>query len=101
MAQGAQQRCAGAEPPRLSHLPEIYRKLFRYAELKGLSAQSARLTLLLDTGPAPIPLHVVSPFMDAGARATTEKAVAACRDDAWVSRMGQPMPPLKDVAGSR
>ncbi|PKO28723.1 MAG: hypothetical protein CVU32_00520 [Betaproteobacteria bacterium HGW-Betaproteobacteria-5] len=56
--------------------------------------------LLLDAGPSIIPLHIVSPFLDAKERAAKEKAIKRGGDATWVWSTEQPMPSLKCVAGS-
>ncbi|UCV17805.1 DUF1173 domain-containing protein [Ferribacterium limneticum] len=57
--------------------------------------------LLLDAGPAPVPLHVVSAFIDTGERAAKEKMIAACKGNVWVWRTDQPMPPLTGIVSLR
>ena len=56
--------------------------------------------LLLDAGPAPVPLHVLSPFMKTTDRAAKERAIAkAAAADPWVWNTDQPLPPLPAVHG--
>lgn len=57
--------------------------------------------LLLDVGPVPISLWLVSAFMDAKVRAAKEAAIAACKGNLRVWRTEQPMPSLTGVASSR
>ena len=57
--------------------------------------------LLLDAGPTPFPLHVLSAFMDPRERAAKEKAIAGAGVDAWVWSTDQPMPALRSVADFR
>lgn len=64
-------------------------KPLRYDARSGAVFPNA---LLLDTGPAPMQLHVVSAFMDAKERVAKEKAIASGKLDAWVWWTDQPMP---------
>jgi hypothetical protein len=56
--------------------------------------------LLLDCGKVPLPLHVVSPFVDAKERALKERTVATSRVSTWVWYTDKDMPPLPDRARS-
>ncbi len=86
--------------PLIIALVAQHRRFVKPLRYDARSATAFPNALLLDAGPAPVPLHVVSAFMDTKERAAKEKAVAACKDDAWVWRTDQPMPPLKSVIGS-
>lgn len=88
------------ELPLIIALVAQHRRFVKPLRYDARSATAFPNALLLDAGPAPVPLHVVSAFMDTKERAAKEKAVAACKDDAWVWRTDQPMPPLKSVIGS-
>lgn len=88
------------ELPLIIALVAQHRRFVKPLRYDARSAAVFPNALLLDAGPAPVPLHVVSAFMDTKERAAKEKAVAACKDDAWVWRTDQPMPPLKSVIGS-
>jgi len=88
------------ELPLIIALVAQHRRFVKPLRYDARSATAFPNALLLDAGPAPVPLHVVSAFMDPKERAAKEKAVAACKDDAWVWRTDQPMPPLKSVIGS-
>ena len=50
--------------------------------------------LLLDAGAAPVPLNVVSPFMDAKDRAIKEKIIKTAAGAGWCSETDKEMPPL-------
>jgi hypothetical protein len=50
--------------------------------------------LLLDAGPAVVPLHLLSPFMGPTERAAKERAISAMGPAAWVWRTEDVMPPL-------
>lgn len=88
------------ELPLIIALVAQHRRFVKPLRYDARSATAFPNALLLDAGPAPVPLHVVSAFMDPKERAAKEKAVAACKDDAWVWRTDQPMPPLKRIIGS-
>ena len=62
------------------------------------SAAAFPNALLLDAGP--VPLQVVSAFMDPKERAAKEKATAAAKQDAWVWRTDLPMPSLQRAEAS-
>ena len=57
--------------------------------------------LLLDCGKVPLPLHVVSPFVDAKERALKERTVATSRVSTWVWYTDKDIPPLPERARSR
>lgn len=88
------------ELPLIIALVAQHRRFVKPLRYDARSATAFPNALLLDAGPAPVPLHVVSAFMDPKERAAKEKTVAACKDDAWVWRTEQPMPPFKCVIGS-
>lgn len=73
-------------------------KPLRYDARNGTAFPNA---LLLDTGPAPMPLHVVSAFMDPKERAAKEKAISTGKRDAWVWWTDQPMPAFPAGAPER
>jgi hypothetical protein len=50
--------------------------------------------LLLDAGPAVVPLHLLSTFMNPAERLAKERAIAAGGAAAWVWRTEDAMPPL-------
>jgi hypothetical protein len=50
--------------------------------------------LLLDAGPAPVPLNVVSPFMDAKDRTTKDKMIKSVGGGAWYWETERDMPSL-------
>jgi hypothetical protein len=89
------------ELPLIDELVAQHRRFVKPLRYDARSAAAFPNALLLDAGPAPVPLHVVSAFMDPKERAAKEKATAAAKQDAWVWRTDQPMPSLKSVEGSR
>jgi len=73
-------------------------KPLRYDARSGVAFPNA---LLLDAGPAPIPLHVVSAFMDPKERAAKEKAITSGKPEAWIWWTDQPMPAFPAGASER
>ncbi|TXT28013.1 MAG: hypothetical protein FD131_3393 [Rhodocyclaceae bacterium] len=76
----------------------------RFVKPLRYDARSAAIfpnALLLDTGSAPMPLHVFSAFMDPKERTAKEKAIAAAGQNAWVWLTDHPMPSLKSAADPR
>ena len=57
--------------------------------------------LLLDCGKVPLPLHVVSLFVEAKERALKERSVAANGESTWVWYADKDMPPLPERERSR
>ena len=64
------------------------------------SAAAFPNALLLDAGPVPVPLHVVSAFMDPKERLSKERAIALQIEaqGAWVWRTEEQMPPFMAAA---
>ncbi len=89
------------ELPLIDTLVAQQRRFVKPLRYDARSAAPFPNALLLDVGPAPVPLHVVSPFMDAKERAAKEKAIAAVGERAWVWSTDQPMPTLKCAADAR
>ncbi|RTL56516.1 MAG: DUF1173 domain-containing protein [Rhodocyclaceae bacterium] len=87
------------ELPLIDALVSQHRPFVKPLRYDARSVASFPNVLLLDAGPTPVPLHVVSPFMETKERAEKERAIAACKEDAWVWWTDQPMPPLKGSAG--
>ena len=73
-------------------------KLLRYDARSAVAFPNA---LLLDAGSAPVPLHMVSAFMDPKDRVAKEKAIAASRQGGWVWWTDQPMPAFPAVVTNR
>ncbi len=57
--------------------------------------------LLLDTEGGPLPLHVISAFLDPKAQSAKEKAIQAAGEEAWAWHTDRPMPDLPHRAISR
>lgn len=70
----------------------VFMKPLRYDARSGAGFANI---LLLDSGKVPVPLHVVSPFMEPRERATKERLLAGNRE-AWVWVTGEEMPCLPE-----
>lgn len=80
------------ELPLIDTLVAQHRRFVKPLRYDARSVAAFPNALLLDTGPAPMQLHVVSAFMDAKERVAKEKAIASGKLDAWVWWTDQPMP---------
>ena len=89
------------ELPLIDALVAQQRRFVKPLRYDAWSAATFPNALLLDAGPAPVPLHVLSAFMDPRERAAKEKAIAGAGENAWVWSTEQAMPALKDVADFR
>jgi hypothetical protein len=78
-----------------------HRRFVKPLRYDARSAAAFPNALLLDTGAAPMPLHVVSVFMDPKERAAKEKAIASGKLDTWVWCTDQPMPAFPAGASER
>ncbi|THF64968.1 DUF1173 domain-containing protein [Pseudothauera nasutitermitis] len=90
-----------AELPLIGALIAQRRRFVKPLRYDAKSAAAFPNALLLDAGPIPVSLHVMSAFMAPRERALKEKAIAACKDGAWVWWPDQPMPPLQAAAAPR
>lgn len=89
------------ELPLIDALVALHRRFVKPLRYDAWSAATFPNALLLDAGPAPVPLHVLSAFMDPRERAAKEKAIAGAGENAWVWSTDQAMPDLKNVADFR
>lgn len=80
------------ELPLIDALAAQRRRFLKPLRYDARSTAAFPNALLLDAGPAPVPLHVVSAFMDPKERVLKEKAIAANRQDGWVWWTDQTMP---------
>ena len=71
------------ELPLVEALQQQGRVFIKPLKFDAKSAASFPNVLLLDAGEAPIPLHVISPFMDLKDRAIKEQAIKAAGTSAW------------------
>lgn len=70
------------------------RRFIKPLRYDAASAAPFPNAILLDTAAGPIPLHVVSPLMDARDRAAKERAVRVQGASTWVWHTSERMPPL-------
>ena len=81
------------ELPLVHALVTQQRRFVKPLRYDARSAAAFPNALLLDAGPVPVPLHVVSAFMEPKERAAKERAIADGRaSGAWVWRTEAPMP---------
>lgn len=79
-------------------LTQHRRRFMKPLRYDARSAASFPNVLLLDTGPKPTPLHVVSASLDPQDRAAKEKVLKAADNTAWVWNTEKKMPPLPEAA---
>ncbi len=89
------------ELPLIGALVAEQRRFIKPLRYDARSAAPFPNALLLDTGPSPMPLHVLSGFMNPKERAVKEKAIARAGEMAWVWSTDQAMPSLKNISDSR
>lgn len=82
------------ELPLINALVSQQRRFIKPLRYDAKSAAPFPNALLLDIGPQPVPLHVLSAFMDAKERAAKEKAIAATKEPTWTWWTDQPLPQL-------
>jgi len=80
------------ELPLIAALVAQQRRFLKPLRYDAPHAGSFPNALLLDGGPAPVALHVVSNFVTPRERAAKEKAISV--QDCWIWRPDQPMPAL-------
>jgi hypothetical protein len=85
------------ELPLIDALVVQRRRFVKPLRYDARSAAAFPNVLLLDTGQAPMPLHVISAFMDPKERAAKEKAISSGKPDAWVWRTDQPISAFRAV----
>jgi hypothetical protein len=89
------------ELPLIEALQREQRAFIKPLKYDARTAAAFPNVLLLDCGKVPLPLHVVSLFVDAKERALKEKSVAANGESTWVWYAEKDMPPLPERARSR
>jgi hypothetical protein len=82
------------ELPLIDALVSQQRRFIKPLRYDAKSAAPFPNALLLDTGPQPVPLHVLSAFMEAKERAAKEKAIAVTKEHPWTWWTDQPFPHL-------
>ena len=88
------------ELPLIEALQREQRAFLKPLKYDARSGAAFPNVLLLDSGKAPVPLHVVSPFAQAKERSIKEKVLAA-DPSAWVWSTDQVMPPLPGRTSGR
>ncbi|NTV70039.1 MAG: DUF1173 domain-containing protein [Azonexaceae bacterium] len=89
------------ELPLVDALVAQQRRFVKPLRYDAHSAAPFPNALLLDAGLSPVPLHVLSRFMNPKERAAKEKAIARAGEIAWVWSTDQAMPSLKSISDSR
>ena len=89
------------ELPLISALVAEHRRFIKPLRYDARNADAFPNALLLDAGPVPVPLHVVSTFMEPKARAVKEKAISSNNPSIWAWWTDQPMPAFAVVAADR
>jgi len=82
------------ELPLINALVSQQRRFIKPLRYDAKSAAPFPNALLLDVGPQPIPLHVLSTFMDAKEHAAKEKAMKNFQEKPWAWWTDQPLPPF-------
>ena len=85
------------ELPLVDALVGQHRRFVKPLRYDAKSAAPFPNALLLDAGSTPIPLHVISAFMDSKERAAKEKAISMGNETSWVWCTDQPMPAFTPV----
>lgn len=82
------------EVPLIGALIEQRRRFVKPLRYDARSAAAFANALLLDVGPRPLPLHVLSAYVTPAERAMKERSAIRAADNGWVWRTDQRMPPL-------
>jgi hypothetical protein len=82
------------ELPLIQALVAQQRRFVKPLRYDARSVSEFANALLLDVGPAAVPLHLLSPFMNPVERASKEGVIAATGPAAWVWCTEDEMPPL-------
>ena len=88
------------ELPLIDALVAQQRRFVKPLRYDARSAAPFPNALLLDAGPSPVPLHVVSPFMAPRERDAKEKAIRAEKAMVWTWRTDVPMADFPRRGGS-
>ena len=89
------------ELPLIEALQREQRAFIKPLKYDARTSASFPNVLLLDCGKVPLPLHVVSLFVDPKERALKQRSVAANGESTWVWYAEKDMPPLPESARSR
>lgn len=82
------------ELPLVEALVAQQRRFFKPLRYDARTAAFFANALLLDAGPSPVPLHLVSAFMSAQDRAVKDRLLQAATPTAWAWPLESPMPSL-------
>jgi len=82
------------ELPLLQALIQQQRRFVKPLRYDAKTAADFPNALLLDVGAVPVPLHVVSAFIDPKEQRAKERAIAEAGDGVWVWNTADPMPPF-------
>ena len=88
------------ELPLVHALIEQQRRFVKPLRYDAKSAAAFPNALLLDAGSTPVPLHVLSPFMDRREHAAKSLAWKTDGQLAWIWNTGEPMPRFPSVSRS-
>jgi len=89
------------ELPLIQTLTDQSRRFMKPLRYDAKSAAHYPNLLLLDAGDKPVPLHIVSGFMEPKERAAKEKALKTQDGDIWVWYADKEMPELPKQLGAR
>ena len=78
-----------------------HRRFVKPLRYDARSAAAFPNVLLLDAGPLPLPLHIISAFMPPKERAEKERVVRASGVSSWLWWSAEAMPALPDAVTSR
>lgn len=87
------------EVPLVQALIEQRRRLVKPLQYDARTIAAFANALLLDVGPSPAALHLLSAFMAPKERSAKVQSIAGAGPGAWVWSSDQPMPLLPPVAG--
>jgi hypothetical protein len=82
------------ELPLLQALIQQQRRFVKPLRYDAKTAAEFPNALLLDAGAVPVPLHVVSAYIDPKEQQAKERATAAAGDGVWAWNTADPMPPF-------
>jgi hypothetical protein len=86
------------ELPLIQALVAQQRRFVKPLRYDAKSVSEFANALLLDAGPAAVPLHLLSPFMNPAERVAKQRAIATRGAVPWVWRTDGAMPPLPERA---
>jgi hypothetical protein len=87
------------ELPLIDALVRQRRRFVRPLRYDASGTEAFANALLLDAGPQPLALHLLSPYADERSRAARLRAIEREPNEAWVWQTDQPMPELPGLAG--